>query len=169
MGEKKHKKIDWAQIRAEYITQPGATYRSLSAKYGIPSATICAVGKSEKWVVDKKQNLNKISADTLAAAEAAEREKRQSIFEVSNKVLAKLSKAAELCPEEDVKGLKTIVSAIKDIQDIQGVMSPAAARETEAKIDLMIAQAQSIRSKVDEGNKEPITIRIEGDAQNYSN
>lgn len=168
MGDKKHKKIDWAQIRAEYITQPDTSYRSLAAKYGVTHTVVARMGKQGGWAAEKLQNVSKMSASVLAAAEAAEQDKRQSIYDVSNKVLAKLSKAAELCPEEDVKGLKTIVSAIKDIQDIQGVMSPAAARETEAKIDLMIAQAQNIRAKVDEGSKEPITIRIEGDAQNYS-
>ena len=51
---------DWERIKAEYITDPQASYRKLCTKYGVPFSTLRDRAARENWVAERKKTQNKI-------------------------------------------------------------------------------------------------------------
>ena len=51
---------DWERIKAEYITDPQASYRKLCTKYGVPFSTLRDRAAKENWVAERKKTQNKI-------------------------------------------------------------------------------------------------------------
>lgn len=61
--------VDWQPLRLEYISYRGSTYRSLSAKYGVPERTVRWHATKEKWRDERQLQRLKV-ADNLAASTA---------------------------------------------------------------------------------------------------
>lgn len=70
-------KTNWEKIKQEYITDNGATYKSLSKKYDVSFATLQEKARLEKWKDKRKKlqekTIEKIS-DTTAEAIAKDYE-----------------------------------------------------------------------------------------------
>lgn len=60
----KNKKIDWEQIKTEYITGE-ATQKELAQKYNIYPQQICAVSSREGWVQQRKDYKQAVENKTL--------------------------------------------------------------------------------------------------------
>jgi len=57
---KEAERHDWERIKAEYITDPQASYRKLCTKYDVPFSTLRDRAARENWVAERKKTQNKI-------------------------------------------------------------------------------------------------------------
>ncbi len=89
-----HKRVNWPDVRAEYVENQMSTYQSLAAKYPVSASAIEKRSSREGWAADRKKHCEKVveklsercsdtAADALAAIHqqhlAATEELRQMI------------------------------------------------------------------------------------------
>ena len=85
----------WQKIKAEYITDAAATYRSLSEKYGVSLGTLQKRAKKENWPLLKKQSGDRTDAKAVAVLEARNVQKIARLHDITDKLLDKLEQAVE--------------------------------------------------------------------------
>lgn len=137
-------KYDWDLIKKEYITGK-ATYSELCEKYEIKRhKTLEERAAREGWGNlrgEYRGEIEKISLQKEAKRKAKKVEKkRKRIYEVSDRLLDRLLKIAETVTKAG--DLKSLTSALSDIQRINGIKSEADQREQEARIDAIINQVE---------------------------
>lgn len=137
--------IDWSAIKTEYITT-NTSYRKLAEKYGVSYVQIGNVGREEKWVELRKQHLNRTVTKTVAAVETAQVNRAKKIQGVADKLLRKIEAMVD-CQGMVPKDVRALVSAVKDLKEIQGVRSELDEKEQRARID-------ALRQKAMTGNEE---------------
>ena len=153
--------INWAAIKAEYITDPKATYRNLAKKYNVSYVQIGNVGKEEKWVELRKQHLDRTVTKTVAAFERARVNRAKKIQTVADKLLNRIEAMVDggVALPKDVRSL---VAAVKDLKEIQDVKSELDEKEQRARIANLEKQAK----KGETGNK--VVVEITGEAVELS-
>jgi transposase-like protein len=96
----KEKRVDWHQIRAEYISG-GISYRQIAKKYDIPFGTVRGRAQKEKWVKEREcaeHNVNTITAQKIAEKTAD----NAVIFErMRKKALLKLERELDSVLEKE--------------------------------------------------------------------
>ena len=122
---------NWKSIRYEYITT-GCSYRDLCRKYGISLATLSQRAKREGWPEMRKLNDDKVTATALEAYNEREIQNRLGLIESADVLLERINLIFTLNPELDVKEIRGIAAALKDIKDVKN--TDADIREQEAKI-----------------------------------
>ena len=124
---------DWQAIKMEYITDPSASYRKLAVKYGVSYVQIGNVGKQEGWVELRKQHLDKTFTKTIDAVEDAKVRRATKIQDVADKLLSRIEAMVDggVAKPKDVRSL---VAAVKDLKEIQGVRSELDEKEQRARI-----------------------------------
>lgn len=149
----------WKKIEAEYLSGH-TSYQKLSEKYGIPLNTLKRYGKKHDWY----QNRAEIEAESgakirsalspkIVEAKVKEAVEYESMFA---DMIRKVREGIELCDPADVRALRLMVSALKDLQEMQGLnKSELDKAEQQARID-------ALRAKSREQKAEPLTIVIEG-------
>ena len=152
---------DWKAIKTEYITTD-TSYRKLAQKYGVSTTQICNVGRDEKWVEQREQYLNKTTAKTLEKISQHEANRAAKIHSVADKLLLKIEALVDR-PGMVPKDVRSLVAAVKDLKEIQGVKSDLDEKEQRARIANLQKQADS-----DNGSKEPIKVIIGSDLEEYS-
>ena len=85
----------WQKIKAEYITDAAATYRSLSEKYDVPLGTLQKRAKKENWPLLKKQSGDRTDARAVAVLEARNVQKIARLHDITDKLLDKLEQAVD--------------------------------------------------------------------------
>lgn len=123
---------DWQAIKTEYITTD-TSYRKLAEKYGVSRVQIGNVGKEEKWVELRRQHLDRTVSKTVAAVETAQVNRAKKIQFVADKLLNKIETLADR-PGMLPKDVRSLVAAIKDLNEIQGVKSDLDEQEQRARI-----------------------------------
>ena len=73
---------DWTTIKADYASDPKATLRSISEKYGISMTTIAKKSRADNWFATRKETQQKIAAKVITKN--------------VNKIAAELSDEADL-------------------------------------------------------------------------
>ena len=147
-------KSNWKSIRFEYVTT-GVSYRDLAKKYGISLCTLSNRAKREGWPEMRKLNDDKITARALEAYNEKEVQTRVGLIESADILLERINLIFTLNPELDVKDIRGIAAALKDIKDVKN--TDADIREQEAKIRNLEKQASeenpvvSVEFKMPEG------------------
>ena len=150
-------KPNWKSIRFEYITT-GQSYRDLCDKYGISLATLSRRAKREGWPEMRKLNDDKVTAKALEAYNEKEIQKRLDLIEAADVLLERVGLIFTLNPELDVKDIRGIAAALKDIKDVKNL--EADIREQEAKIRNLEKQASedsqvvSVEFRMPEGTED---------------
>lgn len=145
---------DWQAIKTEYITTQ-TSYRKLAEKYGVSRVQIGNVGRDEKWVELRRQHLDKTVLKTVAAIENAQVERAKKMQSVADKLLDKIEALVDrqgMLP----KDIRSLVAAVKDLKEIQGVKSDLDQQEQEARIANLRKQAEK-----DDSSSAP-TLLVEG-------
>ena len=124
-------KPNWKSIRYEYITT-GVSYRELALKYGISLCTLSRRAKREGWPEMRKLNDDKVTLTALEAYNEKAVQTRLSLIESADVLLERINLIFTLNPELDVKDIRGIAAALKDIKDVKN--TDADIREQEAKI-----------------------------------
>lgn len=89
------KDVDWLKIKTEYITDPCATYRNLSQKYGVPKTNLERRAKKEGWVSLRRQAEDKAVARAVSDYEKKQAKKMEVIDRIANKLLRKIEAAVD--------------------------------------------------------------------------
>ena len=157
--------VDWNAIKTEYITT-NTSYRKLSDKYNIPFNTVQCRGKREGWVDLRTQYQDEIEEKAIKKAANKVSDYKSTLYDLAYDIAMQLKTMTQGRTIEDLAraGLKPrdITGAIKDIEDILHIKSDADMREQEARI-------KNLQKQVEEDSVDrSITIRIEGDANEYS-
>ena len=146
---------DWQAIKTEYITTD-TSYRKLAQKYGVSATQICNVGRDEKWVEQRERYLNDTTAKTLKKISDQEANRAAKIHSVADKLLQKIEDLVDR-PMMQAKDVRSLVAAVRDLKEIQGVKSDMDKREQKARIATLEKQA----NKDDSGTGAP-TLVVEG-------
>ncbi len=150
-------KPNWKGIRFEYVTT-GQSYRDLCDKYGISLATLSRRAKREGWPEMRKLNDDKVTAKALEAYNEKEIQKRLDLIEAADVLLERVGLVFTLNPELDVKDIRGLAAALKDIKDVKN--TEADIREQEAKIRNLEKQASddaqvvSVEFRMPEGQED---------------
>ena len=140
---------DWQTIKTEYITTD-ISYRKLADKYGVSTTQICNVGRKEKWVEQREQYLNKVTAKTIEKTSQQEANRAAKIHSVADKLLAKIEKMVDQEEPISEKGIRALTAAVKDLKEIHGVKSDLDKQEQEARIANLRKQADKDEDNTDE-------------------
>ena len=130
---------DWQAIKTEYITTD-TSYRKLAQKYGVSTTQICNVGRDEKWVEQREQYLNKTTAKTLEKISRQQANRAAKMQTVADKLLQKIEALADR-PGMVPKDVRSLVAAVKDLKEIQGIKSDLDEQEQRARIANLQKQA----------------------------
>ena len=152
---------DWQAIKTEYITTD-TSYRKLSQKYGVNVTNIAKKASAEGWVEQRKQYANETQLKTLEKISQQEANRAVKIHSVADKLLLKIEALVDR-PGMVPKDVRSLVAAVKDLKEIQGVRSELDDKEQKARI----ANLQKQADKTDD-NKEPIKVIIGSDLEEYS-
>ena len=130
---------DWQAIKTEYITTD-TSYRKLAEKYGVSRVQIGNVGKDEGWVELRRQHLDRTVSKTVAAVESAQVNRAKKMQTVADKLLNKIEAIVDR-PGMMPKDIRSLVAAVKDLKEIQGVKSELDEQEQRARIANLNKQA----------------------------
>lgn len=145
---------DWQAIKTEYITTQ-TSYRKLAQKYGVSRVQIGNVGRDEKWVELRRQHLDNTVAKTVAAFEDAQVNRAKKMQSVADKLLLKIEALVDR-PGMMPKDIRSLVAAVKDLKEIQGVKSELDEKEQRARIANLRKQAEK-----EDGSNAP-TLVVDG-------
>ncbi len=131
---------DWQAIKTEYITTQ-TSYRKLAEKYGVSRVQIGNVGRDEKWVELRRRHLDNTVTKTVAAVENAQVNRAKKMQSVADKLLLKIEALVDR-PGMMPKDIRSLVAAVKDLKEIQGVKSELDEKEQRARIANLEKQAE---------------------------
>lgn len=155
---------DWKKIKAEYIRDTSASYRTLAKKYGVSFSSLGKLARKEKWTDLRKQSRHK--ADTKIVESVANKEaERINMFEsIADKLLAQIDKMIE-DPEVlmHVKSVRDLTGAIRDLKEIKGFKSDLDLQEQKARIDKLRKEARE-----ESQESKDIKVIISGDLEEYA-
>ena len=147
--------MDWQSIRTEYITTE-TSYRKLAQKYGVNVTNIAKKASAEGWVEQRKQFANKTQSKTLEKISQQEANRAAKVQTVADKLLQKIEALADL-PGMVPKDVRSLVAAVKDLKEIQGIKSALDEQEQKARIANLEKQAEK-----DDGGSNAPTLVVEG-------
>jgi transposase-like protein len=157
--------VDWAKIKTEYVTDPNATYRELSKKYGVHYTNIAKKAKKEDWQQLRQQHINKVQTKAQTAVERKQVRRASRIDEAADMLLDKVMEfmAASEDMMVNTQSMKHISGVLKDIKEIKGIKSEADMQEQEARIAKLRREAEA-----NDALREPVRVVMEGDLEDYS-
>jgi transposase-like protein len=156
---------DWAKIKTEYVTNPDASYRELSQKYGVHYTNIAKKASKEGWQQLRQQHTNAVQTKAQTAVERKQVRRASKIDEATDMLLDKVMEF--MMSSEDMlvntQSMKHISGVLKDIKEIKGMKSEADIREQEARIAKLRREAER-----EESANEPVRVVMEGELEEYS-
>ena len=153
---------DWQAIKTEYITTD-TSYRKLSQKYGIGYQAICHRSKEEGWIAMREQHMNNTTTKTLEKISQQEANRAAKIHSVADKLLQKIEDLVDR-PMMLPKDVRSLVAAVRDLKEIQGVKSDMDKQEQRARIATLEKQAEKDNNQTPEA----VTVIMGGDAARYA-
>ena len=145
---------DWLKIKTEYITTD-TSYRKLAEKYGVNYSVIGARARAEGWVEERTQFIHKTHTKTLEEISKNQAKRAAQIYKVADKLLLKIEAKADGKSPMKEKDIRALTAALRDLKEIQNVMSDLDRQEQEARI-------ANLRKQADPVQKETATLIVEG-------
>ena len=145
---------DWLKIKTEYITTD-TSYRKLAEKYGVNYSVIGARARAEGWVEERTQFIHKTHTKTLEEISKNQAKRAAQIYKVADKLLLKIEAKADGKSPIKEKDIRALTAALRDLKEIQNVMSDLDRQEQEARI-------ANLRKQADPVQKETATLIVEG-------
>lgn len=154
--------IDWQAIKTEYITT-NTSYRKLAQKYGVSYQAICHRSKDEGWIALREQHLNDTVSKTVDEISQQKVDRAKKMQMVADKLLNKIEAMVDR-PGMVPKDIRSLVAAVKDLKEIQGVKSDLDEKEQRARIANLEKQADKDSNQAPEA----VTVIMGGDAAKYA-
>lgn len=98
--------MDWIQMKEEYVTGD-SSYRFLGAKYGVATSTVADRASREGWARMRREHRDRSAQMT------------NTLQSVADKLLHRIENSVDGEEEMDVKDLRALVSAVKDLISIR--------------------------------------------------
>ena len=109
-----HKRVNWTEVKADYVADPMATYNSIAAKYGVTAASVIWHSRREGWFDARREHSKKVmeklserSADSAADALAVIHRQHLTATKELREMLAHKLKA----PDVSIGDLARVASA----------------------------------------------------------
>jgi DNA-binding MurR/RpiR family transcriptional regulator len=154
--------VDWAKLKAEYLTTADTSYRDLAKKYGVNATTIARKAGKEDWVLEKQRQANRTLSRTLSADSNRAVNRAMRLQAVADKLIDKVEAMVDRVDENTTQqSLRQLTGALKDLKEIQMIRSEADIREQEARIKKLEREAEGDDSS-------DVVIRIEGGDASWS-
>lgn len=149
---------DWAKIKTEYVTNPDASYRELSQKYGVHYTNIAKRAKKEDWQQLRQQHTNAVQTKAQHAVERKQVDRASRLDDAADLLLDKVMEFMVMSEDMlvNTQSMKHISGVLRDIKEIKGVKSEADLREQEARIAKLRREAE--REEDDKDRKVTVTI-----------
>lgn len=123
MADKKH--VNWDAIKNDYISDPEASLRSLSEKYGISASAIHRRAKEGEWLVKRKQLVDKTETKTLEKLieERAKGEVKRlkKLYDATDKLTQKVLEGIKKVSPGNTLAIRQLVSSLKELRLMEGV------------------------------------------------
>ena len=144
------KRIDWTAVEKDFLTG-GGSYRELALRHGISPDSVKKRAAADRW--QEKRRLLKQSREEKAqepsGSELRQRRDRQELLrDAADEALLKLRQAVEELEPGNAPGLASLVRALKDLRELQGL------KKDELDLEEQQARIERIRSQIrraDEG------------------
>lgn len=133
---------DWAKIKAEYIRDGSASYRSLAKKYGVNLTTLAGIAKRENWVGLRERKRDRTITAVVDACATKEAEKAIKIYEAADLAIEAITAKLQNWDELDSQAIRSLTGALKDIAAVKGIQTDAERREQEARIAKLRREAE---------------------------
>lgn len=134
----KAKDVDWEKIKNEYITDKKASYRSLSAKYGVAASAINERGKKGGWKTLREQYADKTQAktlETLARVRAKGEVKRlEKLYEATDELTDKIADGIKKVRPTNTLAIRQLASALREVRMMEADLDTEEKRARIAKI-----------------------------------
>lgn len=159
--------MDWAKIKAEYITDEKSSYRKLAAKYDISVGTIYKRASRENWAEQKQQSYDKRVAKTVETVENNQIKKLERILTITDKLLDKIERAVDeldiqLCKNVERvkvieykndnrpdKATKETVHETEKVTEVRSIIDRKGAQELASAIK-SLKEVQMLKTDLDE-------------------
>lgn len=125
--EKKTERRDWGEIKNAYITGK-ESLKELAEKYGIPLRTIKDRSSKERWVEERKKFRTDVAQQASQKTAKKEAKRLVKLRDVAEDVadligqdverLKRLRERSKTVTAEDVKMIKDLTVALKNIADV---------------------------------------------------
>lgn len=155
---------DWSKIKTEYITDPDASYRDLSQKYGVHYTNIAKRASKEGWQQLRKQQATETQTKMVEAVERGKIDRAAKLLDASDLLLRKVVERIEAVDALKIgsQELRHLSATIRDLKEIQMIRSELDIREQEERIEKLRREAQQ------EQNREPIQVIIGDGLEDYT-
>lgn len=163
--KKRDTKPDWDAIKTEYLTTR-ITLTALAQKHGVSRRAIEQHSSAGKWVERRNNRAAKISKNAIEEADKLALDHKSTIYETAVKLAKQLQEFVDSGEVfKKVQRPRDVTGALKDISDVLHIKSESDAREQEARINKLIADAKR-GEEADSGRE--IVVRIEGGGDNVA-
>ena len=130
---------DWNVIKAEYVANPSASYRSLAEAHNVSLRTLARKASEEQWPVLRQQHNNAVATDIIDKNKDALAKRYKNFNSAADKLLRKISKGISTLEPKDYDGMRKLAAALKDMMVIHGITT-----ETDNKTEVRISFANQI-------------------------
>ena len=96
---------DWDAIKRTYVDE-GESLRGLATRFEVPYSTVRSRARRERWDAERRQK-------------ADESLRREEFIRVGRKLLARIESCLDEGKEIDLKELKTVTGALKELWAMQ--------------------------------------------------
>ena len=133
--------MDWSKIKTEYVAG-GISQKKLAEKHGIPFGTLRKVATKEKWTELRAKTVAKADLKISNSVSSKQAQNVIRIFEISSRLLGEIESYINKTEDIPIQVIASIIKALKNIKDVQGIKSDLDTREQEAKIRILEKSAE---------------------------
>lgn len=149
----------WEQIKTEYVTTD-IGLRPLAKKHDVSFTTMAKRASREKWTTLRQQQDSSVTTALLETHKEIKVEEYKSLLRAAGVLSDKLCQVVENVEAteltvDNMRDLRSLTMAIKDLAEVQGLKSDADRREQEARIKNLERQSEVIE-------QEPVKVVIAG-------
>ena len=142
--------MDLEQVKNLYI-QGFGSLRTLAKEHQIPYKSLCTVAKNEGWATLKKQAKEQTSAYPSG----------EGVLQTANCLLAKMFTQIMASQRIESGTIKQYTSALKDLRDIMGVLTPAQLEEHLLKLENLRQKNQKSETV------DTVTLQVQGGEESW--
>lgn len=153
--------MDWDKIKQEYISSE-ISYRELAKKSGVTFQVLSKRAMKERWTDLRRQTKKEIDTNLVKKVAKANTNSDALYFSILDKLMKKVEECIENTDCTSPNAIKTLSSAMRDLQACKGVKSEADAREQEARIMKLRKEAQE-----EDNSSKVIKVEIAGELGEY--
>lgn len=125
--------MDYSEIKAEYIAG-GIGIKKLAEKHGVPYGTLRRVVERGRWKDLRAKCEQKIDNEIVKGVSKNQARVARKIKGIADKLLIRIENALDNADSIGPQSAKDYATALKRIQEIDGIKSELDVREQEARI-----------------------------------